>query len=67
MKRNESLANRLAKASQLLLFAVPIEAEIGWEHNIFVRLWNCYISDKEELFYLVINPGFRPLFIRNSM
>lgn len=43
-----------------LLFATK------WELDISVRFWNCYISDKVEIFYLVINPGFRPPCSRNS-
>lgn len=48
-----------------LLFAVPVEKDTEWERDIFVRLWNCYISDKMEIFYLVINSGSRALFSRN--
>lgn len=68
--KDESLVNKLVpahvKVSWLVAFAVLIEAEIGWEHNIFMKLWNYYTSDKVEILYLVTNPGSRPLFIRNS-
>lgn len=42
-----------------LLSAVLIEAETAWEQGIFVRHWNCYIPEKVEIFYLVVNlnPG----------
>lgn len=55
----------MQKHHNWLLFAVPVEKDTEWERDIFVRLWNCYISDKMEIFYLVINPGSRALFSRN--
>lgn len=68
MKIDESLVNRHvpAHANTSVAICCPDRCRDWMETRYFCEAWNCYVSDKVEIFYVVVNPGSRSLFNRHS-